>query len=470
MSALLVTLSFISVGRETSAEVISPLTASVNDFSVEGAAGSLTSTGICSGPGVVSAEASSDLYSDFLLVVVEVFLVAATPGGLAALAAALAAATRLAASVGLAGLRPEVAALSVAMAVTLAVVEVPVLAVVLVPDLADPEVLVVTVVLVFAAALEAAVLLLFGLAVAEAVRGAVVEVRGTPAVGTVLADPVLETAEAVTGALAAFTGGNFLAEAEDAVDSVPDMAEDVGRAEAGREEAEAALVEGSEVSEPGLTRDGAVTLELDLDIGLAAVLSAPSPGFEVVVGPGFFRGTVLGAAAAGALGRAPAVVPPAPPALFAGPALPPAGLDVGRGAPAVLDAAPAGFAAAPAVFVVPAAGFGAPVDAFVVPAAGDFVAPTAAFVGFAEDFGAASAVLAAPEAGLGAAPAAFERGSTSPTFGSEGDWSVLVWSGISALSSIISTVCTRSSMGASVSPILVLGDSPLVGVAGVNCS
>lgn len=283
------------MGTETSAVVVCPLIASV-----EGAAASLHSTGIFSGSAAAWAEASTDLFLDVLLVEAEVFLVAASPRGLAALAAALAAATRLAASLGLDGV--EVAALSMMVVFTLAVVVVPVVPVVLDTDLAEPELMVVTAVLVFATLLEAEVLLL-GFAVA--MRGAVVDARETIAVVVVLADPVLEAAEAATGALAAFVEGDFFTKAEDCVDIA--------------------------------------------SLGLEAAVE------------GFFGGTVREAAAAGALGGAAAAVPPpaatVPPALLrppAAPRLPPPALNWGRG---VLDAAPAAF-------VVPAAGFSNPTTGF----------------------------------------------------------------------------------------------------------
>lgn len=331
-----------------------------------------------------------------------VFLTPDVGGGLAALAAALAAATRLAASLGFAGLRPVIAVLSVVVGVGL------LLAVLLVLVLPVVEVLVVvTVGLVLVAVLEAVMLLLFGLFVAVLGRDAVLDARvtlvtlDTLVAGCVLPVPVLDAAEAVGGTLAVLVG-NFLADAV-AVDSVADAAEDKGRPEAGLEEVEAVLVEGSDDSEPGLTRDEAgVTLELFLDIGLVLVcLSAPSPGLEPVLGPAFFEGTDLEAPATGALGLAPAVLPPAlpaPPAVLAAPPVPPAGLGVGREAAPVLDSVPE-VLPTPVVLDMSADLF-TPVDDFDVPVTGPFVVPTIGFDGFMDVLIAVALVLFGPVTAL----------------------------------------------------------------------
>lgn len=337
------------------------------------------------------------MYSVFLFVFVAVFFTADVAGGLAALAAALAAATRLAASLGFAGLRPVIAVLSVVVGVGLLLA-----VVLLVLVLPVAEVLVVvTVGLVFVTVLEAVVLLLFGLVVAVLGRGAVVDVRDT--LVTLLVGCVLPVPD--FGGTFAVLVGNFLAETDAvAVDSVADTAEDKGRPEAGLEEVEAVLVEGSEDSEPGLTLDGAgVTLELGLDMGLLLLLlllvcfSDPSPGLEPVVRPAFFGGTDFEAPATGALGLAPAVLPPAPPvvaAVLAAPALPPAGLGVGREAAPALDSVPE-VLPTPVVLAV-SADFTTPADDFDDPVTEPFVVPITAFDGFVDVFAAVPLVFVDP--------------------------------------------------------------------------
>lgn len=279
--------------------------------------------------------------------------------GFAALAAALAAATRLAAALGLVlaaapglvGLLPCASALSVDVVASLVVDG---LEEVVVTARVAPAVLVVTVVLVFAVVLDGKVLLL-GFVAVEVGRETVLEGRDT-LVDVNLAEPTLDDAEVVVGAFEDFVDDSFLIEDDDeAVESVPDCAEEVGRAAKPPLWLAVTFLDvPSAPTEVGFVRAVDVTLGAGLDIVLETVgLSDDSPGFETAGEEGVFldEGAAVLELAMGALGRAP-VEDPAP-----ADDAPPIGRDATRGAAVVLGTPapvlvnpPAGFAAPPGDF------------------------------------------------------------------------------------------------------------------------